>query len=209
MQRVSDQSRSGLWFSFSLAILLLPGCSLIQTDTPVAPGVYHWQQVAQTLSSRTHWRILGKIGIRTPEESMSAAINEWTQHDDMYDVHLSSTFLGLGAARLSGNQHYVILEESGNEPIASDQPDLLIAQQLGFPLPVAHLKHWLKGLPAPGEHHISSRTTSGLPAQMQQFGWRLEFSKHQDVNGLPLPGKIKLQREQVRIILAMREWTLL
>ncbi len=197
------------WLKLCGIALSLSACSLIPRQDDKAPEAYRWAQTFGQLEAQTQWRLFGKIGIRTADESMSAAINEWTQRDDMYDLHLSSTFLGLGAARLQGNQHFVVLEESGSAPLSSDQPDALIAHSLGFPLPMANLKYWLKGIPAPGTFRITARTPSGLPSEMEQFGWHLTFSKHHDLEGLPLPGKIKLQREDVRIILAIKEWTLL
>ena len=161
------------------------------------------------MASRTHWQLQGKIGLRTPADSASAAINAWRQQGPTYDVQLSSTFLGLGAVRLRGDTEFISLEEAGEAPVYSDEPDTLLAQSLGYPLPIAQLKHWVKGLPAPGDYEITARDARGLPTHITQFGWTLEFSKHHLVDGLPLPGKVKLTRPDVRIILAIAEWTLL
>ena len=190
--------------------LLLPACSLFETrQPPVSNLTYDWPSLQAQLTAQSRWRIMGKIGVRTPEDSMSAAINEWTQINDVYDVHLSSTFLGLGSARLRGNAAFVTLEESGEEPVSSDYPELLIEQSLGFPLPLGHLQYWIKGLPAPGTFHLHADPETGLPKRIEQFGWTLEYSKHMQSSGLPMPGKIKLSRGPIRIILAIKEWQLL
>ncbi len=199
------------WCLAALVYLLMTGCSLFdkksQFEQP--PQAYDWPVIQLKLSKLESWQLMGKIGIRTPQESMSAAINSWTQVGELYDLQLSSTFLGLGAAHLRGNRVFVTLEESGEPPVFSDQPDLLIEQSLGFPLPISHLQYWVKGLPAPGAHIVLRRNDRGLPTRLKQFGWSLSFEKHTEINGLPLPGKIKLQRGEVRIILAIKEWNML
>lgn len=193
-------------------ILGLSACStLFQTpsETPQATLSLDWETLNQQLSQTSRWKLIGKIGVRTPSDSVTAAINQWTQADDSYVIDLSSTFFGLGASKLVGTKGFLSISEAGEKPINSLQPDQLIAEALGFPLPISSLPNWIKGIPSPDSEHKITFGAQGFPSHLEQLGWKLTFSKHHFIDDLPLPGKIKLERDDVRIILAIKQWTLL
>lgn len=198
----------------TLLILLLTACSAFKSKT--FPSInndpalkYNWQQQQTKLKEINHWQISGKISIRTPDDSVTAAINKWTQKEDDFTINLSSTFFGLGATRLVGNDQHLTIFKSDEKPLSSNQPDLLISQALGFSLPVSFLPYWIKALPTPQEFFKTQFYTNGLPKTLFQGDWKLEFSKYLLKNELPLPGKIKLQHNDTRIILVIKKWTLL
>ena len=194
------------------AILALSACStLFQAPPETTPPSLKldWKTLSHQLEQTTKWKLIGKIGVRTPTDSVTAAINQWTQADDSYVIELSSTFFGLGASKLIGTTGFLSISEAGEKPINSLQPDLLIAEALGFPLPISSLPSWIKGLPTSESKHTITFGPQGLPSQLEQLGWKLTFSKYHYIDGLPLPGKIKLEQDDVRIILAIKQWTLL
>lgn len=170
---------------------------------------HNWEMIKQKIQQQTNWHLIGKIGVRTPDDSLTAAINNWTQKDGYFDIDLSSTFFGLGASRLTGTSNFLTLLESGEEPLSSDQPNELIEAVLGFSLPISHLVYWVKGLPAPDQAFEVKLNQQGLPETLTQHHWQLQFSKYHLEQGIPLPGKIKLQRADTRITLAIIKWTLL
>lgn len=192
----------------SVALLNLQACSVFQekfkTDSPS-----QWQELKPALERQSSWSLMGKIGIRTARDNTTAAINQWTQVDDFFDIQLSSTFLGLGSARINGTQRLVTLTESGEDPVYSDDPDTLIESALGFPLPLSFLTYWIKGLPVPEQPFQLEFNEQGLPEYLQQLDWQLEFSRFRNVEGLLLPGKIKLERQDIRIVMAIKTWQLL
>jgi len=196
---------------FVSLLLSLGACSLLQTHSvQTEPGIYYdWPSISKALLEQSSWRLMGKVGIRTPEESVTAAIHNWTQVDDIYKIELSSTFFGIGASSISGNAYLIELIQSGEEPIISDQPNLLIEEALGIPLPVTFLPYWIKALPVPETVYETTLNEQGLPASMTQLGWQIEFSKYSLIDTLPLPGKIKLRSEHSSITLAIKEWSLL
>jgi len=201
------------FFITSALILGLSACSLFDTksihqELPTTTQL-DWQQIQENLRQLKHWRIVGKIGVKTPTESLTAAINQWSQSDDNYKLELSSTFFGLGASKLYGNANFLTIIESGEDPVSSYQPNELIEAALGFPLPISHLPSWVKALPDDNQHYEIEFNEQGLPSTLKQNEWQLQFSKYSSEQGIPLPGKIKLQREGTRIILAIKQWTLL
>lgn len=194
----------------TFCLILQSACSLkYQTENQVttldAPS--NWTSTAIALEALNHWELIGKIGIRTEEDSITAAINQWKQADSSFVIDLSSTFFGLGASRLFGTPHFLTIVESGEEPLSSYNPDLLIYEALGIPLPISSLSWWIKGIPAPNTPYKMEFNEQGQSAHLVQNQWHLSFSKHKMINNLPLPGKIKLERDNIRIILAIKKWT--
>jgi outer membrane lipoprotein LolB len=169
---------------------------------------YDWEKTKQAIQQQTNWSLIGKIGIRTPEDSVTIAINSWAQERDNFEINLSSTFFGLGASILQGNSHFLTLSEPGEPPTSSEDPNTLIANTLGFPLPIAYLAYWVKGLPVPDLIANIEFNEQGLPLTIRQNHWQLHFSNYYLDQNIPLPGKIKLEKNNIRIILAIKKWTL-
>lgn len=170
---------------------------------------YNWQTLQSQLNELSSWEFLGKIGVRSPQNNFTAAIHRWTQVDDLFNIDLASTFFGIGASNISGNAYAVMLSEAGEAPMYSDNPNALIEEQLGLPLPITYLSYWIKGLPLPSSPADITFNSEGLPKQIQQLGWTIDFSKHTLHSNIPLPGKIKLSRNRTSITLAIKQWTLI
>lgn len=195
------------------AIYSLSACSLFSqqpSDQTVADHQqYDWTQLRDRIDNIGAWELIGKIGIRTEEESHTAAINRWVQIGEIFSIDISSTFFGIGATNISGTSDFITLTESGEEPMQSEQPNELIEAALGLALPLTHLPYWIKALPIPEQSFGIHYNNAGLPAKIEQLGWEIQFSRYQEVNGLPLPHKIKLNSDHTRIILAIKQWTLI
>lgn len=197
------------YLCLSIALALLSGCSLFDTRDAVTANTsntFDWPNLSSDLDKFDSWTLIGKIGVRTPDQSMSAAINHWVQNRELFDIQLSSTFFGLGNSRLVGNPVFITLIEAGEEPVSSDQPDDLLNKALGFPMPITALPYWLKGLPLPDQHFSAEYYANGLPKSMEQSNWSLSFDDYQLDQALPLPGKIKLVQGESRITLVIKEW---
>lgn len=200
-----------LQLSLICILLLLNACSLISKKEHLPEStitVYDRQSIVKQLETMDNWQILGKINIRNPEESLTAAINSWKQTGQEFNIDLSSTFFGMGATNISGTPFLIKFHEAGENPLYSDNPDELMHKALGLPLPISHLSNWIKGLPVPGIASETSYDSNGLPKQLTQDGWSVQYSSYHFEYTIPLPRKIKLSREHTRITLAIKEWTL-
>lgn len=200
--------RSVLQSFFLIFLVTIQGCSLFPKEPPIVDINYDWPSTESKLRQLNHWSLFGKLGIRTDEESVTAAINKWVQTDDQFEIDISSTFFGLGSSKLFGNTNFLSIYESGEEPVSSFEPDKLMESALGIPLPISYLPSWIKALPANGTRYIQTFNKQGLPESLIQDGWTLLFSNYHTEHSPPLPGKIKIQRDHIRIILAVKEWTL-
>ena len=79
---------------------------------------------------------------------------------------------------------------------------------MGAPLPVAELRYWLVGVPAPGLAHQETVGDDGRLAGLEQAGWRLRYSRYAAVGGLALPVRIEIESETARLRLVVSSWRL-
>lgn len=197
-------------FFLLICFASLSACSLFQMEQEniQTDRHYNWTEVEQQLRALTHWTLLGKLGVRTEAESITVAINKWEQTDDLFEIDLSSTFFGLGSSKLYGSSAFLSIFQPGEETVSSFEPDILIETALGIPLPISHLSSWIKALPVADIAYEQHLNPQGLPETLIQDNWTLNFSQYRTDYSPPLPGKIKLQHHNTRIILAVKEWTL-
>lgn len=175
--------------------------------TPPANLREHQQQ----LQAIGDWQLNGKLGIRTAEESGSASL-KWVQQTASYQLNLAGP-LGQKRMIISGQPGKVRLEQTGEPAQEAKTPEALIKKQLGWTLPVTQLAYWVRGVPAPkGRITRLEQNDAGLIAQLQQGDWLITYSNYRDqaFNGktLALPGKITAEYQDVRLILAIRQWQL-
>jgi outer membrane lipoprotein LolB len=82
-----------------------------------------------------------------------------------------------------------------------------IESRLGFELPLAHLRWWLLGLPAPGmpaERHEDG--AGGAITDFQQDGWRVSINSRAPALGFSLPERLTAERDGARMKLLVENW---
>ena len=109
-------------FAAGALVILLAACA-VQTITPDTPD------------SSDSWRLIGKLGIRSPSYNGSVTV-DWTNQPNSFVMQLSGA-LGISAARIEGNRKSVELFLPG-EPTARLTIEQL-GSYLGFDLPLDHL----------------------------------------------------------------------
>jgi len=196
-----------------ITISVLQACSLFpssdESTLALTTQQFEWSEIRPDIAHITSWQLTGKVGIRTPEDAITAAINQWTQVDDLFNIDISSTFFGIGASNITGTSDFITLSEAGEEPVHSSYPNELIESALGLALPLTYLPYWIKALPIPNRPFDITLNSQGLPEKITQLGWDIHFSRYQLIDGIPLPKKLKLTSEQSRITLAIKQWTLI
>lgn len=190
---------------FALLLIGLIGCSS-QPPQPVEPLTkISWEQRQQQLLPLTRWQVLGKINIRTPQESNTASLN-WSQYDDHYRIYMAGP-LGQGAINISGSErHGVILDISGEERRQAASPEQLLNQQLGWSIPIGQMPYWIRGLPAPNRLHAKTLDPFNRLQQLQQNGWTIDYLSYQQKQQ-HLPRKIQLHRNgKMKLTLILKQW---
>ncbi len=178
------------WLTLGLTCVL-GACSSLPVPTPLPGDTAEalWQQRQPQLADIRHWAVSGRLAIITQQTGWHTRVR-WTQHDDDYLIQLD-TPLGQGAAELHGSAAAVMLRTAEGE-FSADSAEALLAQRLGWRLPVSGLRYWVRGLPDPGA--AVERLTlddAGRLTRLQQSGWDIEF-RHYTATPLALPDRIFL-----------------
>jgi outer membrane lipoprotein LolB len=170
-----------------------------------------WQQQQQVLKQIQAWLIKGKISVSTEDDGGQAEYS-WQQFNQTdYNIRLQAP-MGMGTAVIKGNVGGVHLQTSDGSELYGTDVDKLIYKLNGWPLPVSGLQYWVRGLPVPDvQYDVSEWNENDLPQVMLQNGWRIEFRKYKSNNGVMLPAKLFISRDdnkEVDVRLIIRQWQL-
>ena len=187
----------------------ISGCQLWQTTEelpppdPTAPKV-DWVNHVRAATLLQEWQIQGKIGVRTAADAGSAYL-DWSQSFDSFYILLSGP-LGQGSTIISGNPYGARLENSNGTHISAS-PQQLVYEHTGWVIPIEHLPYWVKGIPSPRGESTLEYNELGTLSGLRQDGWQLEFDRYGDLLGTLLPQRIKLQRDDLKVTLVIKEWS--
>ena len=178
---------------------LLGACAAVRA--PVAPPA---AGQADALLELPAWRATGRVAIRTPADGWSASF-DWTERDGRGEATVRGPF-GAGAAQITRSAESIRIATPRGEPIDVPAPfDALepaLVARLGFPLPLAELRFWLLGVPAPRQ------ASAGTAGAFDQAGWTVRAEEYAPAAGAPapLPRRLVLTREGTRIRVVVDRW---
>jgi outer membrane lipoprotein LolB len=78
----------------------------------------------------------------------------------------------------------------------------------GWVLPVSGMHYWVRALAVPGVEAQTERNDSGQVARLEQSGWVINYDRYQSVAGVVLPGRLRMERDDISIRLVVDEWQL-
>lgn len=180
----------------TLAALLLAGC----TSLPVGAPLPARQQVSDfSLSARFTLRATSP---GEPAQSASGRL-EWV-HVGESDTVLITNPLGAGLAELRNHPGHAELRTGDGQSFTAPDPDTLLVEALGQPLPATRLPAWLLGRPY---RQGTLRTDeAGRPAQLNEDGWQIDYTypdRHPDT----LPHRLMLIRPgDIDLRLRIERW---
>ncbi|WP_323752384.1 lipoprotein insertase outer membrane protein LolB [Marinobacter sp.] len=196
-----------------LALLFaITGCTTIQLE-PLPEGMTEqppvdWATRSTELTQFNHWLLSGKLAVKQPSDSGTAVINRWQQHNESYELALSSSFLGMGSTQLKGVPGYIHLTMPNGDSYQSSEPEKLIQAATGWQLPIDNLTWWIKGLPAPdGDFRLLFDEQNKL-AILKQNGWEIRYDRwHPFIDTLPeLPARITALKGDKRVRVVISRW---
>ncbi|MEH6825465.1 MAG: lipoprotein insertase outer membrane protein LolB [Motiliproteus sp.] len=185
----------------------LLGCSSQPSQPPQSEhATQSWEQRQQQLSPLTQWQVLGKIRIQTDDSSSAANLN-WTQRLDHYRIYMAGP-LGQGAINIEGSEQTgITLDISGEGRQQASSPEQLLAQRLGWAVPISQMPYWIRGVPAPKEQYSKQLDPSNRLRQLQQSGWTIDYIDYHEDQQPQLPHKIRLNRDNsLKLLLILKQW---
>jgi outer membrane lipoprotein LolB len=180
-------------------LALLSACvGLRPGNRPLAP--VPWATRVADLQHLASWQLDGRAAAAVGSQGWQASLN-WRQRGDASELHLAGP-LGVGATVLKKTPEGISL--NGAPP--SDAVLAQVQDRLGFELPLADLRYWLLGVPAPGSPFQLTENANDRAQQLQQSGWTVDYDGYAAVNGDLLPTRVVLSREGVRVRIAVDHW---
>lgn len=184
------------------ALVIAAGCA---TAPPAGNGTA-WPARRAELQSLDQWALRGRVAVAAGSDGFSGGL-DWRQQGPRAEVALRGPVGGPGyAIRVDGDEFSVT--DRGGETFAGDEARALLAERLGAELPVAQLRYWLTGVPAP---EVPARETLGPDARLAEFeqsGWRIRYGGFRAAGALSLPARLELTAAGIRLRIVVSDWQL-
>jgi outer membrane lipoprotein LolB len=182
-----------------LLVALLAGCASLRVPQPAGsvpdPAVV------------TQWTAKGRIGFSAQGEGGSGSF-VWRQLADRTELELRGP-LGAGGVDLTTDGSQLELRDASGSALDGEAARAELERRLGGTLPLAQLRYWILGVPAPPES-----ASGGGPAQMAtgavpgfvQDGWVVSLDRSREFGGWRLPVRLSATTSRVRIKLVIDDW---
>ena len=152
--------------------VLLAGCRTAPVPAPVpGPGAdAPWPEQRAALEKLDTWSLTGRVAVAANGEGFSGTLR-YQQQPSRSDLALDGP-LGMGGMRVALEGDDLQISTSRGEKLDGGAARAELEQRLGFALPIAELRWWLLGIPAPGEASVDADAASGEIRGFLQDGWQ-------------------------------------
>ncbi len=176
-------------FALSFFSLLLAACAQLP-EQPVSIAV------------SGDFELTGRVAIKNAGDGASGAIT-WRHGVDADDLFITSP-IGQGIARITRAGEQVRLVTADGKSFEAADAETLTERALGWRLPLKGLPDWVQARPVAGEEAQVTKDAAGLPTEIRQSGWRIEYQAWRD--GLPF--RMVFLRDSLEIRLVVDRWVL-
>ena len=187
------------------ALGLLAGCRSVPPRTVVGPGAdAPWPEQRAALEKLDRYGLNGRVAVAANGQGFSASLR-YQQLPRGSNLALDGP-LGIGGLRIVLEGDDVEIATSRGEKLDGDAARAELERKLGFVLPLAELRWWLLGIPAPGEASVNQDGGSGEIRDFTQDGWHVSINTRADSLGFSLPQRLTAEREGARLKLLVEQW---
>jgi outer membrane lipoprotein LolB len=184
-----------------LPVVALAGCASVRAP-PTAGTTADPDQL-------TEWAARGRIGITAGGEGGSGSFS-WQQVAGRTELSLRGP-LGAGGLDLVTDGTQLQLRDAAGQALDGDTARTELERRVGGPLPLAQLRYWMLGVPAPARDGPGSApvqmATGSVPGFVQD-GWVVTLDEARVVGGWRLPVRLSATTAWVRIKLVVDDWQL-
>lgn len=181
-------------------LLLLAGCAA-KREVVRAPAGDTTRATAVAGVSR--WGFDGRIAVSNGNDGGSGRI-AWRQDGERLDITIRAPVSGQ-TWRLVGDRALGYeLSGTKREPVRDADAEALLARETGWRVPVAALERWVRGLPAGAARPRFNE--DGLPAQLREAGWTIEYRRFDTARTPALPTRIVARNGLLQVRLAIASW---
>jgi outer membrane lipoprotein LolB len=167
-------------------VALMAGCAT-RPVTPTAPGTAGRPADPAELSQ---WTAKGRLALAAAGEGGTGSF-VWQQRSERTELSVRGP-LGAGGLHVVTDGARLELLDDAGRTLDGEAARLELEQRLGARLPLAALRYWMLGVPAPED----------------EGDWTVSFDGYQPVQGWALPGKVTAQTGDTRVRIVIDEWQL-
>ena len=193
----------------AVAVLILAGCRTAPPPVTAVQGPgadAPWAEQYAALQTFDSWTLTGRVAVAARGQGFSANLR-YRQQGGSADLSLDGP-MGLGGMRMQVGERDISVTNSRGETLDGAAARAEIESRLGFELPLAELRWWLLGVPAPGSPSESHDDGAGGPVRVfAQNGWRVSVLSRAPWLGFALPQRLTAEREDARLKLLVEQWT--
>jgi len=187
------------------ALALLAGCRTAPPRTVIGPGAdAPWPEQRAALEKLDRYGLNGRVAVAANGQGFSASLR-YQQLPRGSNLALDGP-LGIGGLRIVLDGKDLEIATSRGEKLDGDAARAELERKLGFALPLAELRWWLLGIPAPGEASVNQDGGSGEIREFTQDGWRVSINTRAAGLGFSLPQRLTAEREGARLKLVVERW---
>jgi outer membrane lipoprotein LolB len=187
------------------ALGLLAGCKTAPPAAVMGPGAdAPWPEQRAALAKLDRYGLNGRVAVAANGQGFSAGLR-YEQLPRGSNLALDGP-LGIGGLRVVLDGPDLEVATSRGEKLDGDAARAELERRLGFALPLAELRWWLLGIPAPGEATLDQDGGSGEIHSFTQGGWRVSINTRAPGLGFALPKRLTAEREGTRLKLLVERW---
>jgi outer membrane lipoprotein LolB len=188
-----------------VALGLLAGCRTAPPAAIVGPGAdAPWPQQRAALEKLERYSLNGRVAVAANGQGFSASLR-YEQMPRSSNLALDGP-LGIGGLRVLLEGEELQIATSRGEKLDGEAARAELERRLGFALPLAELRWWLLGIPAPGETAVNQDAGTGEIHDFMQAGWRVSINSRAAGLGFSLPQRLTAEREGARLKLLVERW---
>jgi outer membrane lipoprotein LolB len=201
-------ARARVALGTAVVLALLAGCRTVPPPAPPVSGPgadAPWSEQYAALAKLDNYALSGRVAVAANGQGFSANLR-YHQQPQRADLSLDGP-MGIGGMRMEFDERELKVTNSRGETLDGAAARAEIESRLGFELPLAQLRWWLLGLPAPGmpaERHEDG--AGGAITDFQQDGWRVSINSRAPALGFSLPERLTAERDGARMKLLVENW---
>lgn len=190
-------------FFLLAAAALVAGCAAPQRLPADAAALRAQAEREEVLGAEADWGLSGRIAVSNGRDGGSGAI-DWTQSGERIRLEVQAP-VTRQTWRLDAEPGRARIEGLDGGPRDGSDPTQLVADAVGWTLPVEDLAAWVRGARGRGPAEVEF-AADGLPARIRQHGWTVDYRNWDRSRSPALPSRVFAERGDQRVRLVIQAW---
>jgi outer membrane lipoprotein LolB len=180
--------------------LLVTGCATVPVGSPSGSRTADPGQLTQ-------WMAKGRIALAAQGEGGSGSF-VWQQRSERTELTVRGP-LGAGGLALVTDGTTIELSDGTGQALDGEAARTELERRLGVRLPLAELRYWMLGVPAPdGPGSGPAQPDSGSVRGFVQGGWAVSYEALKSQAGWSLPARLTATTNGARVRIVVDDWIL-